>query len=105
MSVLQKIYYENKFGVKMPLVCCECFANLKSDDFIRQSQKNLSWWIVKSIASLAACLLFLLIPWGATVVLFYVVVWGYFSYNNIRKSYFTWRGIKRYKELEAKLKQ
>lgn len=88
----------------MPLVCCECFANLKKEDFVHQSQINLFWWVVKSIITLTACFVFLVFPGGAIGLLFYVPLWVWFSYNNIRKSYFTWRGMKRYQELEAKLK-
>jgi hypothetical protein len=109
MSVFQKIYYENKFRVQMPLVCCGCYAALKNDNFIGQAKKNMLWWAAISIGSLIACfyylsLLFVLIPWGAAAIIFGLFFWAYFSYNYIRKIYYTWKGKKRYEALEAKLK-
>ncbi len=93
----------------MPLVCCGCFAALKNNDFKRQAQKNLLLWIAISVGCLIACfsyvsLLFALIPWGAAAIVFGFIFWAYFSYNYIRKIYFTWKGKKRYEDLEAKLK-
>ena len=109
MSIFQKIYYENKFGVKMPLVCCGCYAALKNNDFIAQAKKNMFLWGVISLGSLVACfyyisMLFALLPWGATAIIFGLVFWAYFSYNYLRKIYYTWKGKKRYEEIEAKLK-
>ncbi len=106
MSVLQKIYYENKFGVKMPLVCCECYASLKTNDFVKQAQKNIVWGILISVAALIACFISLLVPLGGgAAVVFVLFIWGYLTYNHMRKIYYTWRGKKRYQQLEAKLKQ
>ncbi|OLS12585.1 MAG: hypothetical protein RBG13Loki_3795 [Promethearchaeota archaeon CR_4] len=107
MSVFQKIFYENNFGVKMPLVCCGCFASLKNNDFVGQAKRNIFWWTIISFGSLFACfyyisMLFILVPWGIAAIIFGLFFWAYFSYNYIRRIYYTWKGKKRYQQLEEK---
>jgi len=33
LTIMQKIYYEVKFNMKMPLICCTCYESLKKKKF------------------------------------------------------------------------
>ncbi|NHJ20189.1 MAG: hypothetical protein EAX91_04535 [Candidatus Lokiarchaeota archaeon] len=33
LTIMQKIYFEVKFNMKMPLLCCSCYQNIKNDKF------------------------------------------------------------------------
>ena len=33
LTIIQKIYFEKKFHMKMPLICCICYENLKKKKF------------------------------------------------------------------------
>ena len=37
LSVVQKIYNEEKYNIKIPLVCCDCYERIKNDEVVRES--------------------------------------------------------------------
>jgi len=49
LTLMQKIYYEVKFNMKMPLVCCNCYESLKKkkfeEYFIKRIWESLSFYL------------------------------------------------------------
>ncbi|HMF31597.1 MAG TPA: hypothetical protein VKK79_09295 [Candidatus Lokiarchaeia archaeon] len=108
--VYQKLYYEQNYGVKMPLICCGCYANLKNDNFLDQAQKKMLLLGGVTILSIVVfcyyfSLLFFLVEWGVFAILSGLIFWGYFSYNYARKIILTYRGKKYYEQLHAQLEK
>ena len=70
LTIMQKIYYEVKFNMKMPLVCCSCYESLKKkkfeEYFLKRIWESLSFYLPS---------LFLLVnpfPFNVIAVLSYV---------------------------------
>ncbi|TFF88175.1 MAG: hypothetical protein EU550_01790 [Promethearchaeota archaeon] len=38
LTVIQKLYVESRYGIKIPLICCFCYESLKRNNFIEQSK-------------------------------------------------------------------
>jgi hypothetical protein len=49
LTLMQKIYYEVKFNMKMPLVCCNCYESLKKNKFeeyfVKRIWESLSFYL------------------------------------------------------------
>ena len=41
LTIMQKIYLEEKFQMKMPLICCSCYENLKNKKFDEYFNKRI----------------------------------------------------------------
>ena len=40
LTIIQKLYYEEKFNVKIPLICCICYETLKNGTFLEFFSKR-----------------------------------------------------------------
>ncbi|MFX0047129.1 MAG: hypothetical protein ACFE8G_03075 [Candidatus Hermodarchaeota archaeon] len=41
LTIIQKIYFEVKFNMNMPLICCNCYLSLKQKDFIEYNRRRI----------------------------------------------------------------
>lgn len=41
LTIMQKIYFEVKFNMTMPLICCNCYQNLKTGKFIEYLRRRM----------------------------------------------------------------
>ena len=71
LTLMQKIYYEVKFNMKMPLVCCNCYESLKKNNFKEYYTKRI--WESISFYLPSIFLLFNPFPFNAIAVLGYGV--------------------------------
>ena len=71
LTLMQKIYYEVKFNMKMPLVCCNCYESLKKKNFEEYYTKRI--WESLSFYLPSIFLLFNPFPFNVISVLGYVV--------------------------------
>jgi len=71
LTLMQKIYYEVKFNMKMPLVCCNCYESLKKNNFKEYYTKRI--WESISFYLPSIFLLFNPFPFNVISVLGYVV--------------------------------
>jgi len=71
LTLMQKIYYEVKFNMKMPLVCCNCYESLKKKNFEEYSTRRI--WESLSFYLPGLFLLFNAFPFNVIAVLGYVI--------------------------------
>jgi hypothetical protein len=71
LTLMQKIYYEVKFNMKMPLICCTCYEKLQQKKFEEYYIKRI--WESFSFYLPAIVLLFNPFPFNAIAVLGYIV--------------------------------
>ncbi len=71
LTLMQKIYYEVKFNMKMPLVCCNCYESLKKKNFKEYYNKRI--WESLSFYLPSIFLLFNPFPFNAITVIGYIV--------------------------------
>ncbi|MEJ2248346.1 MAG: hypothetical protein P8Y97_01650 [Candidatus Lokiarchaeota archaeon] len=38
LTVIQKLYVESRYGIKMPLICCFCYESLEKENFLEQTK-------------------------------------------------------------------
>jgi cobalamin biosynthesis protein CobD/CbiB len=108
MGVIQKLYYEQKYSVKMPLICCGCYANMKSGDYKKQARKKML--IMGGMAVLAIAVfccyfvgIFVESGWGILFGAAFATFWGYYTYVYARRVVMMHQGTKRYEALQAQI--
>ncbi|MBD3197633.1 MAG: hypothetical protein GF317_21440 [Candidatus Lokiarchaeota archaeon] len=87
-TVIHKLYYEENFYVKIPLICCVCYEGLKRDKFMEFSKKRLSKLNYDSIITffILIILLILTLSFGSwyyfigafSVIIFCVYIFLYY---------------------------
>ena len=74
LTIMQKIYLEEKFRMKMPLICCSCYESLKKKDFDEYFNKR--FW--EALLFYAPVLLSFVNPYPTNIMLvissFFVVI-------------------------------
>ena len=55
LSIVQKIYNEEKFKVKIPLVCCNCYERINNNEFMKESKNRILLTLLLFLLSLAFC--------------------------------------------------
>ena len=61
-TVIYKLYYQEKFHIEMPLICCGCHDSLKHKNFIRKSEEksnNILFYILISVMSIINIIFFI----------------------------------------------
>jgi len=71
LTLVQKIYYEVKFKMKMPLVCCSCYESLKKKNFEEYYMKRI--WESLSFYLPSLFLIFNPFPFNVIAVFGYVI--------------------------------
>ncbi|NVM17066.1 MAG: hypothetical protein HWN80_05070 [Candidatus Lokiarchaeota archaeon] len=41
LTIIQKIYFEVKFNMNMPLICCNCYLSLEENKFIENNRRRI----------------------------------------------------------------
>ncbi len=103
-SVLMSYYYEEKFGVHIPVICCMCYKALENDSY----EKNVKRRIVLFLISLFTSIYFIstyfvtIFVWNYIGIFLFIIpfaFWGYISIRDIKNLYHLYRGRKYYREI------
>jgi hypothetical protein len=102
-SILMSLFYKEKFGVTMPIICCSCFSSLENGTFLKNSKRRSLIFII----SLGISLYFLFnffsafaFNWvGILVVIVPFFFWGTLSFRDIRNIYLLYKGRKYYRHI------
>lgn len=103
-SILMSYYYKEKFGVKMPIICCSCYNGLENGTFLKNSKKKTIIFIITLFISLYFLFTFFItIPqfsWGSILLtLIPFSFWGYLSFRDIKNIYYLRKGRKYYEKI------
>ena len=71
LTIMQKIYYEVKFNMKMPLICCSCYENLQKKKFEEYYLKRI--WESLSLYLPSFFLLINPFPFNIFAVIAYII--------------------------------
>ncbi|GAB4313921.1 MAG: hypothetical protein Kow0069_15260 [Promethearchaeota archaeon] len=102
--VFQKLYYKDRYGVEMPLVCCGCYASLKDNQYVERTRTRMLLMVI----SIAICVGFLvnylyamlfLTQWGIVVLIAPIAFWSWAAWKDIKRVYYAWRGRKFYAQI------
>jgi hypothetical protein len=103
-SILMSLYYKEKFGVRMPVICCTCYAGLEKGTFEKNSKRRT---ILFAISLFSSIFFFGQILWNMfafnwiSILLFIVPFsfWGMISIRDIKSLYYLRQGRKNYARL------
>jgi len=102
LSIVQKMYNEEKFKVKIPLVCCNCYERIKNNEFMKESKNRILFTLLLFIIgfffffiSLFVIVLFSLSP---IIIFLYVIPWFVFIIWDINKLIIVIIGLKFYRK-------
>jgi len=71
LTIMQKIYYEVKFNMKMPLICCSCYESLQNNKFEEYYLKRI--WESLSLYLPSFFLLINHFPFNIFAVIAYII--------------------------------
>jgi hypothetical protein len=101
LTVIQKLYYQEKFNIEMPLICCICYDSLKKKNYIEKSKWRANFFlsnalcIVYSLVSTVFSLLILNFSFIGILILFLSLL---LLYLNLRRRKKIIEGIDYYKK-------
>jgi hypothetical protein len=102
LSIIQKIYNEEKFNIKIPLVCCNCYERIKNDEFMRESRNRALLTLLLFTISFFFLFLSLFIigtfNLSPLIIFLYIVPWFFFIIWEINKIITIVSGVKFYKK-------
>ncbi|MCF2140631.1 MAG: hypothetical protein K9W44_11310 [Candidatus Lokiarchaeota archaeon] len=103
-SILMSLYYKEKFGVTMPVICCSCYNSLENNTYERNSKRRLILFIISLITSIyfLTTYLFSLFNFQWLGFLFFLLpfsFWGYISLRDLKNIYYLHQGRKYYKKI------
>ncbi len=103
-SILMSYQYKDKFNVTMPVICCSCYLGLERGDFLKITQKKLTYFVIMFVISLYFIFTYFIsfIHSSALGLFFFIFTmsfWGYFSVKNLKQIYYLKQGKKFYEEL------
>lgn len=103
-SILMSLYYKQKFGVTMPVICCACYASLENNSFEKNSKRRMILFVVSLVTSLYFLFTYFLslFSFNWMGILFFVLpfaFWGYISIRDLKNIYYLYQGRKYYKKL------
>lgn len=107
LTIIHSLYYKNKFGVDIPLICCGCYASLSDNTYIKNTKKRMLFFLISLVISMYFLISYFLTiimfnVWGILLFLIPFIFWGYISLRDIRNLYFLWKGRKYYDKFYAK---
>lgn len=103
-SILMSLYYKDKFGVNIPIICCACYASLNNNTLVKNIQRRMILFAI----SLSTALYFLIMYFlsifiynviGLILVILPLTFWVYIMIRDIKNLYFLWRGKKYYEQI------
>lgn len=106
LTFIQSLYYEAKFNVKLPLICCDCHSSLNDDTFMQKTKLRLIGFIISFIVSLYIIFYFFItvITIGAWIILGLIplLFWFVRGMKDIKRIWDLREGRKYYQKFFAK---
>ena len=89
LSIVQKIYNEEKYNIKIPLICCNCYERINNNDFMRESKNRTFLTLFLLIVGFFFFFTFVFIidlfSLSPITMLFYIVPWIIFTIWDMNK--------------------
>ena len=89
LSIVQKIYNEEKFNVKIPLVCCNCNERINNNEFMRESKNRILLTLFLFILGFFFLFINLFIiglySLSPIIIFLYIIPWFFFAIWDINK--------------------
>jgi len=100
LSIVQKIYNEEKFNIKIPLTCCNCYERIKNNEFMRESKNRVLLTVLLFAVSFFFLFIYLFIiglfNLPPFLVFFYIIPWFFFIIWDMKKLITIISGVKFY---------
>lgn len=89
LTVMQKLYFEKKYNMEIPLICCLCYENLNNDNFLVESKK----WFYKFLYMTAGQIFFIfyfflsffIFGTGSFIFLVFCIPWSLTTIRFLKK--------------------
>ncbi|TFF97119.1 MAG: hypothetical protein EU540_09180 [Promethearchaeota archaeon] len=52
LSIIHKLYYKEIYDVEMPLICCDCYEKIKTNEFLTYSKKMTDFYLLNIVISI-----------------------------------------------------
>ncbi|MHA1777064.1 MAG: hypothetical protein DRO88_09585 [Promethearchaeia archaeon] len=103
-SILMSLYYKEKFGVNMPVICCSCYNSLENNTYERNSKRRMILFVISFLTSFYFLSTYLIslfqFQWlGFLFFLLPFTFWGYISIRDLKNIYYLHKGRKYYKQI------
>ena len=103
-SILMSLYYKAKFGVKMPVICCTCYAGLENGTFERNTKRRMILFAISLISSIFffGQILLTVFAFNWISILLLIIpfsFWGMISIRDVKSIYYLQKGRKNYEKL------
>ncbi|MCK4238318.1 MAG: hypothetical protein KAX33_04290 [Candidatus Lokiarchaeota archaeon] len=102
LTIVQSLYYEAKFNVKVPLICCDCHLSLNDQSFMQRTKLRLVGFVISFLISLYLIFYFFLAILAVKVFiiigLIFLIFWFSMSMKDIKKILYLREGRKYYQK-------
>ncbi len=102
LTIVQSLYYEAKFNVKVPLICCDCHLSLNDQSFMQRTKLRLVGFMISFLISIYLIFYFFITLLSPTIFiifgLMFLIFWFSTSMKDIKKIFYLREGRKYYKK-------
>lgn len=107
LSIIQSLYYETKYNVDIPSICCDCYANLNDNTFLQKSKLRSIIFIASLLTAIYFVFNYFIALFSTIWILFIWFIiplsfWAYISIRDIKKLWYLKEGRKYYKKFFKK---
>lgn len=113
-TVIHKLYVKERYNIDMPLICCNCYENIKENSLIENFRKITSEKKYSFLLSFECLIILIMISLVLLVFLpvmfqffiifigYWVFILTYFIFYYVRKLYYIHRGQKYFHQFSSK---
>jgi len=102
LSIVQKIYTEEKFNIKIPLVCCNCYERINNNEFMKESKNRIFFTLFLFILGFFFLFIYVfvieLFSLSPIILFFYIIPLIFFAIWDINKLIILTIGMRFYKK-------
>jgi hypothetical protein len=103
-SILMSMFYKEKHGVNIPVICCTCYATLEQGTFEKNSKRRMLLFGISLLTSIYFLFTYFLTIFifnyiGILLFILPFLFWGYISVRDMKTLYYLWKGRKYYDKL------
>ncbi len=102
LTIVQSLYYEAKFNVKVPPICCDCHLSLNDQSFMKRTMLRLVLFMISFLISISLIFYFFITLLSSSIFiifgLIFFIFWFSTSIKDIKKIFYLREGRKYYKK-------
>ncbi len=101
LTVIYKLYFEGKYKIHMPLICCGCYASLENNNFIHSAKKRAYTYLYFFLSAFYLPIFYILVFLNPALLLLNILLIALtvvLNYRYLKKLAHTIKGMKYYKK-------